>query len=131
MKAVDTNILVRFFTQDDSAQSPRAEAFLLSFSASDPVWVGLPVILELVWVLGVTYRMSRNEIAHILQQLLTRQAIAVERADAVRKALFLYRNGRADFADCMISTCARAAGCNEILTFDSKAARDAGMQLLG
>jgi predicted nucleic-acid-binding protein len=130
MKAVDTNILVRFFTQDDSAQSPQAEAFLLSFSASDPVWVGLPVVLELVWVLDVTYRMSRNEIAHILHQLLTRQAIAVERANAVREALYLYRSGRADFADCMISTCARAAGCNEILTFDGKAARDARMQLL-
>jgi predicted nucleic-acid-binding protein len=131
MKAVDTNILVRFFTQDDSAQSPRAEALLLSFSSSDPVWVGLPVVLELVWVLGVTYRMNRNEIALILHQLLTRQEVAVERSDAVRQALYLYRKGRADFADCMISTCARAAGCNEILTFDHKAERDAGMQVLG
>jgi predicted nucleic-acid-binding protein len=130
MKAIDTNILVRFFTQDDSEQSPRAEAFLRSFSASDPIWVGLAVVLELVWVLDVTYEMNRGDIAQILHQLLTRQEIAVEQTEAVRQALFVYRNGRADFADCLISTCARAAGCDEVLTFDRKAARDAGMQLL-
>jgi predicted nucleic-acid-binding protein len=130
MKAVDTNVLVRFFTLDDAVQSPRAESLLASFSASDPVWIGLAVVLELVWVLGVTYEMKREDIAQILHQLLTRQEIVVERVDAVRKALYLYRYGHVDFADCLISTCARAAGCEEILTFDRKAARDAGMQLL-
>jgi predicted nucleic-acid-binding protein len=90
----------------------------------------LAVVLELVWVLDVTYEMNRGDIAQILHQLLTRQEIAVEQTEAVRQALFVYRNGRADFADCLISTCARAAGCDEVLTFDRKAARDAGMQLL-
>lgn len=130
MKAVDTNVLVRFFTQDDSVQSPRAESLLASFSASDPVWIGLAVVLELVWVLGVTYGMKRLDIAQILHQLLTRQEIAVEQVEAVRRALNLYRKGRADFADCLISSCACAVGCEEVLTFDRVAARDAGMQLL-
>jgi len=130
VKAIDTNVLVRFFTQDDPVQSPRAEALLASFSASDPVWVGLAVVLELVWVLGDFYRMKRDDIAHILHMLLTRQEIVVERVESVRQALHLYRNGKVDFADCLISSCAYAAGCDATLTFDRKAARDAGMQLL-
>jgi predicted nucleic-acid-binding protein len=131
MKAIDTNVLVRFFTQDDPVQSPRAEAILTSFSASDPVWVGLAVVLELVWVLDDSYGMKRDEISQILHLLLTRQEIVVERVEAVRKALYLYRNGNVDFADCLISCCAYAAGCEGTLTFDRRAARDAGMELIG
>ncbi len=131
MKAIDTNVLVRFFTQDDPVQSPRAEAILASFSASDPVWVGMAVVLELVWVLDDSYGMKRDEIYQILHALLTIQEIVVERVEAVRQALYLYRNGNVDFADCLISCCAHAAGCEGTLTFDHRAARDAGMELVG
>ena len=130
MKAIDTNVLVRYFTQDDPVQSPRAEAVLASFSASDPVWVGLAVVLELVWVLDDSYGMKRDEISQILHMLLTRQEIVVERVEAVSQALYLYRNGNVDFADCLISSCAFASGCEGILTFDHRAARDAGMELV-
>jgi predicted nucleic-acid-binding protein len=131
MKAIDTNVLVRLFTQDDPVQSPRAEAILASFSSSNPVWVGLAVVLELVWVLEDSYGMKRDAIAQILDQLLTRQEIVVERVEAVRRALHLFRIGNVDFADCLISCCAYAAGCEGILTFDRRASRDAGMQLIG
>jgi len=131
MKAIDTNVLVRYFTQDDPVQSPRAEAVLASFSASDPVWVGLAVVLELVWVLDDSYGMKRDGISQVLHLLLTRQEIVVERVEAVRQALFLYRHGNVDFADCMISSCAHAAECEGTLTFDRVAARDAGMELVG
>jgi predicted nucleic-acid-binding protein len=130
MKAIDTNVLVRFFTQDDPEQSPRAEAILASFSASNPVWVGLAVVLELVWVLEDSYGMKRDALVAILNQVLTRQELVVERAETVRQALHLYHNGNVDFADCLISRCASAAGCEEILTFDRRAACDAGMQLI-
>ena len=130
MKAIDTNVLVRFFTQDDPLQSPRSEAILASYSAFNPVWVGLAVVLELVWVLDDSYGMKRDEISQILHMLLTRQEIVVERVEAVRQALYLYRNGNVDFADCLISSCAFASGCEGILTFDRIAARDAGMELI-
>jgi predicted nucleic-acid-binding protein len=130
MKALDTNVLVRFFTQDDSVQSPRAEAILASFSTINPVWVGLAVVLELVWVLDDSYGMKRDDISQILRLLLTRPEIVVERVEAVRQALYMYRNSNVDFADCLISSCAFASGCEGILTFDRRAARDAGMELI-
>jgi predicted nucleic-acid-binding protein len=45
--------------------------------------------------------------------------------------LNLYRNTRADFADCLIAASAKAAGCSRTVTFDRIAARDAGMELIG
>jgi predicted nucleic-acid-binding protein len=42
-----------------------------------------------------------------------------------------YHKDNADFADCLIASSARAAGCSQTVTFDRNAARDAGLQLLG
>jgi predicted nucleic-acid-binding protein len=54
----------------------------------------------------------------------------IEQASLVERAMQLYRKGNADFADCLIATSAKAAGCSRTLTFDRKAARDAGMELI-
>lgn len=131
MKGLDTNILVRFFTQDDSLLSSRSEAILSSLTASDPGWISLTVIAELVWVFEDAYRMKRADVTHILQQLLSKQNIVVEHQAMVRRALYMFSTGKADFADCLIATSAQAAGCETILTFDRIAARDAGMQWAG
>jgi predicted nucleic-acid-binding protein len=127
---LDTNILVRFFAQDDRLQSARADEIMGSLTAENPGWVGLATILELVWVLGSKNRFDQNTIAKTVDQLLTREDILVEQAEVVRSALRLFRKGKADFADCLIVLSARVAGCSRTVTFDRRAARDAGMELL-
>jgi predicted nucleic-acid-binding protein len=54
----------------------------------------------------------------------------LEQEATVRQALSLFRKSNADFADCLISLSARAAGCSKTVTFDKIAARDAGMELI-
>ena len=56
--------------------------------------------------------------------------IVVAHADTVWKALRLFREGKADFADCLIERSANEAGCSHIATFDRIAAKHCGMQLL-
>ena len=131
MIGFDTNILVRFFAQDDPVQCEQADELMRKISGSEPVWIGLAVILELVWVLPKTYRIGQPEMVRILERLLFNRAFRIEQADAVHEALQLYRKGNAEFADCLIASCARQAGCASIMTFDANAARDAGMQLMG
>ena len=60
------------------------------------------------------------------------RSIAKRRYDGptIRTAIEVYRQGNADFTDCMIAVSGRAAGCSRIVTFDHIAARDAGMELL-
>jgi predicted nucleic-acid-binding protein len=127
---LDTNILVRFFAQDDRLQSARADEIMGSLTAENPGWVGLATILELVWVLGSKNRFDQNTIAKTVDQLLSREDILVEQAEVVRSALRLFRKGNADFAGCLIAVSAQAAGCSRTVTFDRRAARDAGMELL-
>lgn len=130
MNGLDTNILARFFLQDDPLQSPKADAIMGALSLSEPGWIGMATVLELVWVLSRQNRIDRRKITMILSHLLTREEIVIEQSNIVQTALQLYRKGNADFADCLIASSARAAGCKGTLTFDGRAARDAGMELI-
>jgi predicted nucleic-acid-binding protein len=127
---LDTNILARFLLQDDRLQSPKADAIMGSLTVEEPGWVGVATLLELIWVLGSRNRFNRLAIAAVLDQLLSREEIAIEQPDCVQNALLLFRKGNADFADCLIASSAKAAGCTKTVTFDRVASRDAGMQLI-
>jgi predicted nucleic-acid-binding protein len=128
---LDTNVLARFFLQDDPQQSPKADAIMGALSLREPGWIGVAVILELVWVMSRKTRLDRRAITTVLSQLLTREEIVIEQSSIVQTALQLYRKDRADFADCLIAASAKAAGCSRTVTFDRIAARDAGMELIG
>jgi predicted nucleic-acid-binding protein len=130
MIALDTNVLVRFFMQDDPRQLARVRAVMNSLSATDPAWVGLAAIHELVWVLVSIFGASRTDINLVLERLLSMNEIVVEQTDVIRLAARLYRQTRAGFSDCLISASANAAGCTQTLTFDQQAAKTVGMTLV-
>jgi predicted nucleic-acid-binding protein len=127
---LDTNVLLRYFLNDDPLQSPKARLAMAMLSPSNPGWVGVPTVLELVWVLKSKNRAPRNTIAAMIEQLLARDAVIVERDATVAQAVRRFRFSSADFADCLIAASARAAGCTKTITFDQIAARDAGMELI-
>jgi predicted nucleic-acid-binding protein len=128
---LDTNILVRFFAKDDPLQSPKAKAVLASLTIKEPGWIGIVTILELVWVMESKFRMGRAAISGMLSQLLGRDEIVIEKDSVLQNAVQLFRSGNVDFADCLIASSAKAAGCLRTMTFDRIAARDAGMELIG
>ena len=131
MTGLDTNILVRFFLQDDAVKGNLATKVMSSLSVDETGWVGIPVLLDLVWEMTHNHKMKRVEVFQILDKLLSSREIVVEQSEIVRESLNLYRNTRADFADCLIAASAKAAGCSRTVTFDRIAARDAGMDLVG
>ena len=60
MIGLDTNILVRFFGQDDIVQCKKAEEIMLSLTAEKPGWVALAALMELLWVMTSIFRFDRN-----------------------------------------------------------------------
>lgn len=130
MSGLDTNVLVRFFAQDDPAQSRKADRLLQSLSAEAPGYVSLVSLIELVWVLRSIYRISKSDLVKSLEQLLNSPEIVVENQAAVDQALRRFSAVQADFADCLIERSSSLAGCGRTVTFDAKAARAAGMTLL-
>lgn len=130
MIGLDTNVLLRYFGQDDARQSPQADAIFDLLTADIPGWVGLAALLEFVWVMISVKGANRVVVADTLDHLLALEAIVVERATTVANAVHRFRSGKAEFADCLIAASAQAAGCGRTLTFDRIAARDAGMELI-
>ncbi len=130
MIGLDTNIVVRYLTHDDAAQTAAAVRVIDALSKDSPGFLSLIVIAELVWVLEVSYRFHKNEIERVLETLLRSKELVIERAEIVAQALRKFSAGRADFADCLIERCGHAAGCQYTLTFDQSAASAAGMKLL-
>lgn len=131
MTGLDTNVLVRYITQDDPKQSPEAVRLVESCTSASPGFVSTVVVIELVWVLTSCYQTSKEELGEILQVLLRTRELVVASSDAVWKAVRLFKQGKAtDFADCLIGCLAADAGCEFTVTFDRSAAKHAGMQLL-
>ncbi len=124
MIGLDTNVVVRYLTQDDPLQCRAVnELFERAARKEEPMFrINAIVIAEVVWVLDSVYEYSRGDIAHALTLLLTVRQLEVEVRQTVKAALDAYAAGGADFADYMIGMLNRAAGCETTLTFDKRAA---------
>lgn len=119
MIALDTNVLVRFLVEDDKAQTAAAARLIeRAIAAGEAIFVSDIVLCETVWVLAVSYRVVRGTIATTLRELVRARHLAFAAPDELGRALDAYANGRGDFADYLIREHARAAGCNEVATFD-------------
>lgn len=124
MRAVDTNILVRFLTADDPAQFRRARKAM----EAGAVFVSKTVLLETEWVLHRAYNLEATEILGAFEALASTEGIEFEDAAEVERALVWFRSGM-DFADALhVASRGNAA---EFMTFDKRltaAARKAGIK---
>jgi predicted nucleic-acid-binding protein len=118
MIAVDTNVLVRLFANDDPVQSPRAAQLF----AKEDIFVSKSVMLETEWVLRFSYALSRTAIVAAFDKLLSTSSVAVEGVEAVQAAIAAYASGM-DFADALHLS--SSGGAERFLTFDRKLARAA------
>lgn len=131
MIALDTNVIVRFLTQDEPEQSRLASETFDSLDDYSKGFVCREVLLELVWVLERAYGYSRAEIAAAVNGLLSSTELMIETPNDVGCALELYRSESFGFADLMIAAAARRVGAKELITSDRKAARLPGVRHLG
>lgn len=129
MIGLDTNVLVRYLTQDHPEQSARAtEIVERELTEASPGYIGLVVLVDTVWVLQRIYGARHDELVDTVSHLLGSTAIVVERRDVVTRALSSCQSSGCGFADAVIAASAESAGCDRVLTFDRGAVR-AGMTL--
>jgi predicted nucleic-acid-binding protein len=131
MIGIDTNVLLRLFTEDNPRQTSASTAALL---AQEPgsVRVSIIVLTELVWTLGRYYKIPKSDVIAIAESLLSREELIIECRGEVLGALEIYRGSKADFGDCFIAVLNQAAGAVPTLTFDRNAAESLRLfQLVG
>ncbi len=115
MTGLDTNILVRYLTQDDPVQFQAVLLLLNKKSAT--FFVPDLVLVEVDWVLSGVYGWTRDEIAETFARLLTIQNLVFEDEGRIRGALKTVRLG-ADLSDALIAALSKERGCKELATFD-------------
>ena len=131
MQAIDTNLLVRLFVNDDAAQAQKVRTLFDQHADADAaLWVADIVLVELVWALDRVYARPRAQIVSALQALASHATVLLESAAAVPEATALYAEGPADFADCLLAVKAVRAGCESLRSFDKKMRALPGVKLL-
>lgn len=131
MIGLDTNILLRYLTQDDAVQSRKASTLVETrLSEDNPGFVSVVVMVEIAWALDRVYGLSMPQLAATLERLLQINVFVVESEQQVFAAMIAVKEGRGSFADALIGELADKAGCSRILTFDRKAVRLPGFELL-
>lgn len=130
MIGLDTNVLVRYLTQDDPLQSRKAtEVLERQLSEENPGFVSIVAMVETAWVLDRAYKFSSREIAAAVERILQADVLVVESAFEVFTAMIALKEGRGTFADAVIAALGAKAGCIHTLTFDHKALRLRGFEL--
>ena len=78
MRAVDTNVVVRFLTGDDQRQAARARAVI----GHEPVFISQSVVLETEWVLRAVYDLPPDRIIAALRALAGLPDMSIETAQS-------------------------------------------------
>jgi predicted nucleic-acid-binding protein len=116
---VDTNVLVRYLTQDDARQARAVNAFFSNAAErGETLHIADVVMCELVWVLRAAYGYDKGTIADAIEKMLNTALFAFDDRDLLRAALTDYRNGSGDFADYLIGHRNASVGCEHTVTFD-------------
>jgi predicted nucleic-acid-binding protein len=121
MRAVDTNVIVRYLVGDDPQQAEKARRLI----GHAPIFVPRTVLLEVEWVLRGVYELPSSRIIPALRTLAGLPEVSIEDAPLVAKAMDWAETGM-DFADAL--HLAASTQCDSLLTFDRRFAR-AGTRL--
>jgi len=131
MKALDTNVLVRFLLKDDERQSEIVyRAFKQAETDKNTFFVPLLVVLETLWVLDSVYNIARNGILDSINEVLLMPILKFEAQATIQRFIFLARENKIDLSDILIACSAKLAGCKSVLTFDKKASRFEHFELI-
>ena len=121
MKALDTNVIVRFLINDDRTQGRKARVlFENAERGGERYLIATPVLLETIWVLSAVYDLSRADVLHALELLIQIPIFEFERYETVLEMIRLGATTRAGLPDLLIGLSGKAAGCESTLTFDKR-----------
>ncbi len=122
---IDTNLLVRYITEDDPSKAQSVDN-LLNKASNGEIYILIPsiVIAELVWVLESFYEMRSADIAGLVQAILNTPGVEVTDRSIITSALSLYRSKDIDLIDAWVIEFAKDRNSKAIYTFDKKHFRE-------
>ncbi len=96
-KILDTNILIRFFTQDNKVMAERVEVLFKNAKRNELIIPDV-ILAEMVWVLESFYELPKIEIIEKIQALLSLDVVQINRR-IIRKTIEYYENHNISYTD--------------------------------
>ncbi len=113
MIRVDTNYIVRYLINDNIEMANIAEKLLMI----KDIFISNEVLAEVVYVLFGVYKISKEDIANQLIELISFENIITSNDDIVINSLKIFKDKNLDFVDCLLCAYSKQ---DEIVTFDKK-----------
>lgn len=117
----DTNIFLRFLTNDIPVQADAVDALFRSAARGE---IGLItnslVIAEIVWTLDSYYRLTREDIQAKVLAILNTPGLEVADYDLILQAITWYKDKNIDFLDGYNGAWLLSEGIKTAYTFDQK-----------
>ncbi|MEK7194504.1 MAG: PIN domain-containing protein [Patescibacteria group bacterium] len=115
---LDTNVILRFLLDDDSALSRQArKKFKDAEGGKRLIYLDEVILAETIWVLLSVYKMEKQEVCRIMTKLLTVKWLVNPRKGLMLAALSLFSKTKLHYPDCWLYTVTNNLG-HILETFD-------------
>lgn len=126
---VDTNVLLRAYAPEKHPHRDIAHGFLQSLTPQRRGFVAQLTLAEFYWSLRRFYNLPARRCDALVIALLRIPVLEFEDAESIVYALDQAEDGT-DFADALIAQTHRLFGAESTVTFDKRAAKKLGWELL-
>ena len=117
---LDTNILLRYLTRDDEEKARRALALLTRVERGEEKVMTSPlVILETVFTLQSRYRVPRERIKELLEDIISLRGLQLLNKSLYYRTFDLYVDKNISFADAYNAAYMESRGVSEVYSWDT------------
>ena len=119
MRFIDTNVFIRFLTNDIPQKADACERiFKKAVEKKEIIFTTDMVIAEIVWVLESFYELEKEEIQPKVEKILNTPNLVCPNKDLILRALALYREKNIDYIDAYNALILKEKGVDELYSYD-------------
>lgn len=117
-KAIDTNLIIRYFTEDDPVKTDAVERLFKKAEAEkEDLEIPDVVLAEIVWVLLSFYELSKEKVIEKLEGLLALKKVKMNR-QVLKRTVEIYRNHDISYIDAYLAAYALENNRGVIYSYD-------------
>jgi len=118
---IDTNLFIRYLTNDDPQKADRVERLLDQAANREIKLITAEIVLaEVVWVLESYYQVGKPAIGDMLKAILATPGLDVKNGNIIENALQYYSIQNIDFVDAYIVALMKKYQITGIYSFNKK-----------
>ena len=119
MRFLDTNIFIRFLTDDVPEKADACEEiFKKAVEKRETLFTTDLVIAEIVWVLELFYELPKNEVQGKVEKILNTPNLTCPHKDLILSVLILYSQKNIDYIDAYNALILKENGIEELYSYD-------------